>query len=154
MRINKYICFVCSLIISISISYFYSAYSFELFTDEEYVKSLNLPPDGDSLGIPIAGAFIVSFLFAIIHLVLHIIIFIFTIIDRRRKFFFQIIESKMWINVLRILNILILVGILVWYVLSFTKLYLNELMFNLTLIISITFYIEWIIFILQRKTIH
>ncbi len=45
--------------------------------DPEYIDSLNLPSDADSIGIPLASAIFTGFLFLFIHLALHILIFIF-----------------------------------------------------------------------------
>lgn len=154
MRINKYIVFISSIIISLLTCYFFYSFVMGLFMDKEYIESLNLPQDGDSLGIAVVAGMIVSFFFAVLHVFLHIIILIFTIVDQRKQFTFRLIDQKRWVNVLRILNMLIVIGILIFYFLSFRKLYVNELMFEITLVVTVTLYFEWIIFLvnLQRRS--
>jgi UDP-N-acetylmuramyl pentapeptide phosphotransferase/UDP-N-acetylglucosamine-1-phosphate transferase len=70
---NKYQFFIFSLVVSLLSCLLFSMSIEELFSDADYVKSMNLPSNADSLMIPLAGGVAISLLVALIFVVLHLL---------------------------------------------------------------------------------
>ncbi len=73
MKLNKYIFWITSLTISLISCWLFEKSSTELYTNFDYMQSLELPPDADTPMIPIAGGFIAAFFTAIAHGFVHLI---------------------------------------------------------------------------------
>ena len=73
MTMNKYRFFTLSLVVSLSCCFLFSMSTFELFSDADYVKSLNLPSNADTLMIPVAGGVAISLTVALAFVIIHLL---------------------------------------------------------------------------------
>lgn len=77
--------FIISFLMSLFSCYAYVKANEQKIFDEEYINSLNLPANGDSLGIQLVGAFVCSLLVFLIHVLFHSVFFPFMFFKVRRK---------------------------------------------------------------------
>jgi hypothetical protein len=98
----------------------------------EFVNSLGLPPEADSLGIPISGAVFLSFQLVFINLVIHFLMLIFSIdlIVRKAELIniFSISNDKTITKIIKLIIFTIVISIILT-----TTNYYNS---NLLLLIS------------------
>ncbi|TXK80674.1 hypothetical protein [Paenibacillus sp. N3.4] len=152
MKISKRVFLIITFVLSILTCYFYAQVVEEKFMDDEFVESLHLPSDADSVGIPILGAFIVSIIFLIIHVILHILLFIFSRISKDLHISFSIYDGRL--KPVIILLRTVVLALATWlakdYYKNFTKVYIYEALFISSLILLLIGYMEWIIFFINK----
>lgn len=125
-----------------------------MIVDDDYVKTLQLPSDGDSMGIPLVGAMMGSMLFAIVHIILHLVLYGLCYrnsIDREIGISEFFIKRDSWIcNTIRGVGY---VFIVVWgydFIRQYFKFYVFNVLFYLSVGIVIGIYTIWLLTILKR----
>ena len=155
MTLNKYIFWIFSLTISLFSYWMFKKALKGLYTDFDYMQSLNLPPEADTPMIPIAGGFIAAFFTAIAHRFVHLICLI-TIIrkaDLEIRLTFMIGK-----RVDRLQNIILVIGYLIcilWIYDYLTILRIKFYQFNtfflFIAILTTLIYSWWIINLFKNK---
>ena len=156
MKSNRFVFFIISSILSISSGILFFLCTNQLLSDKEYVNSLKLDSNADSLGIPLAGAAIIAFFIIVFHLFFHLIFFIscFTKIKNKQIILSDLLlkNSRTYLvtNIIRIIGYLISGLLLISYLCSFFKFYLWEFLFYLASLLVIATYILWLATLLEK----
>ena len=128
--------------------------STELFSDSDYMQSLNLPPHADTPAIPIAGGFLAAFFTAIIHGLVHLV-FLISIFLKKRKIQVNLMIGK---RINRLQNIVLTICYLicvVWIVdylkILKIKFYFFNTIFLIVAIMTTLIYALWMIDIFNKN---
>lgn len=121
----------------------------EQFTDENVDHFLQFAFGSHSVADNAAS--IASLEMAIIHIMLIIVISICCIFSKKRYIIleYNYNQSNARTKVCRFISLLLLFLLLISYVLSFSTFYANHVLFQLSLIIIMLAYMEWIVFIIN-----
>jgi len=147
---NKYRFFTLSLVISLLSCLLFGMSIFELFSDAEYVKSMNLQSNADSLMIPAMGGFTISLIVALFFVMLHLLFLL-----RIRKLKQQsTIDLGLWVGKKYTLlkNIILIISYLIalFWIKSFIgitehKFYLINTIFYISALLTTIIYAIWLI---------
>lgn len=156
MKLNKYLFWIFSLAISLTSCWLFERSANELYSDVDYMTSLNLPPNADTPMIPIAGGFIASFFIAIAHGIVHAILLIFLIFNKKRKRIH--LNFKVGTRINRFSNIVLIVSYIIcgWWLLDYLsvatiKFYFYNTVFLVFAIATTMIYGWWVQFIFYRN---
>ena len=145
MTIRPGLYYTISFLVAISSCVAFTFRAFEIYGDEDYVYNyLGCGPNGDSVAIPMMGAVMVSFFWAMIHVATH---FTFTLIrgiktsgkDFRIRFgFYKNEKIAAWI--VKSVFYLFAAFLIYDYILGFYKFYFFDFLSSLVMITTVLIY--------------
>lgn len=156
--VNRFGFLLISFLTSILTCFFLGAAIVELFSDNQFVASLHLPPEADSLSIPIAFGLMKAMAWAVIIILIHIILLIlcFTRLNQLKidmgKFLFH--KKEPILNLMRLLSYGFGLYILINYLIfqkSMDNFFEFQLFFSLLVNVTIVICIIWIANIFIKK---
>ena len=152
MKINKIIFWGISIVLALLSCYLFQLSSVQLYSDDNYMQSLNLPSDADTPAVAIAGTILLSIGAGIGHIIL---LGAFLIIAFLRHEEIEISSSDFVVNVRKnqlIKTVFQMIGFLLaafwlWDFINITKIkfFPSLLLFTLTAIAVTWMYLIWLI---------
>lgn len=153
MKLNRFVFWIISCILSVSSSYLIVQAFLQMLMDPEYVKSLNAAPEHDiarQIMVGAIGLFSMSILF---HLATHIIFLIscYTELKESKIDLKAVVVKKneLYSNIVRVVGYLIIILLLYSYIANYLKFYVYNFMFHLTSIFVVVAYIIWIVTVVK-----
>lgn len=156
MRINKYIFWICSLIISLISCWVFERSSTEIYSNSDYMLSLNLPSDADTPVVAVASGFMAAFFTGIIHLITHLIILIILFVTksiRTISIVFTISKTDSALHKIILIVTFLIIALLIKDYIYLIKIgfFIYSTIFLIIAILTTLIYAIWIMNLLIKK---
>lgn len=152
MKVNRFIFLLFSILLSLGACYTFLASYSQLFSDPDYIESLKIPSNYD---IPMFMLFGVSFVVAVIHLIFHLFLLWFCLFKLKDKGInindFVLKNDGVIVNIIRCVGYLAIGFFVYQYFTYYFKLYIFDVMFHSSVILTISFYVVWLVTIVKYK---
>jgi hypothetical protein len=156
---NKYLFLLFSFLVTSFCVFCLTAGSVLTWGDIDYVNSLNLPPEADSVSIPIAGAVIAGMELILFNILFHVIILIICVVEKdlRKIDIFDFLPRKeeRFMNLTRHLSFaglsLLLMNDIIFYRFINYKVFAFNILFYISLVVSVFVVLIWINTLLADK---
>ena len=158
MRVNKAFFWTFSLAISLLSCYLFHKSSIQLYSDGDYMRSLQLSPDADTPSLAIAGTLILTFAATVGHLLLLVTFIIIAFLKRKeitinKTDLFLIFKKMRLVNTILQLLTYLLTAYWLWNFVETTqvKFFGSLLWFTIVAILVTWTYMLWIINLVRRN---